>query len=481
MTIAAEATLRMHGPDEVEPMLREVVERAPAFSPANMLLANLMVAQLRLHEAADALEAFRTRAPHETNALRYLADVRNQMNDPFGAALLYEEVLARQPNSSADEFKYAQILRYAGRKAESVSALRRAIALSPLGGHAWWPLVHHFPDDVTKEDETQLRGALTTPGVPPEDLALLHAAVSILDHRYGNHQAAFYAIASAKAVRSASSKYNPVALNRHVDDLIAAYTPDVFERLRPSGSVSDSPVFIVGLPRSGSTLLERILGRHSMIEPLGEIPVLPRVVAREQTGKTASYRSLLPESLTDEKLGEMAGWYLERSQEYRRSDKPRFIDKYNGNWIRAGLIRLMFPNAKILDMRRDPLDCCWAVFRSFLVGDYANDQRHLGRYYADYVRFMDAMAASPANILTVSYEALVADVEKETRLILDFLGLDFEAACVDFHLSTAAVTTASSEQVRRPINSEGIGSAEPYRPWLRVLIAELDSALAKSA
>jgi hypothetical protein len=138
----------------------------------------------------------------------------------------------------------------------------------------------------------------------------------------------------------------------------------------------------------------------------------------------------------------------------------------------------MFPKARIIDVRRNALDCCWSVFRTMLGDDYAQDQRHLARYYADYVRFMKAMAAaSPHGVLTVSYEDLVADVDNETRRILDFLDLEFEPACVHFHLATAAVATPSSEQVRRPINSEAIGSAEPYRPWLQPLIAELDSAL----
>jgi len=138
----------------------------------------------------------------------------------------------------------------------------------------------------------------------------------------------------------------------------------------------------------------------------------------------------------------------------------------------------MFPNAKILDIRRSALDSCWAVFKSVLVGDFGNDQHHVARYYADYVRLMDRMAAKSANaILTISYEDLVSDVEGETRRILSFLGLDFEQACVDFHLSNGVVTTASSEQVRRPANRDSIGSAEPYRPWLQPMISELEAAL----
>jgi tetratricopeptide (TPR) repeat protein len=481
LTISAEAALGLNRVDEAEPRLRQVVDRAPAFAPANLLLANVLVAQLRLHEAAEILENFLRRVPHETSAKRFLADIWAQMNDPSGAASIYEDILASEPNNAASQVRYAHFLRGIGSRAESIGALRRAIALSPTSGNAWWTLAHYFPEELTDEDERQLRTAARNPAGQPNDLGFLQLAVSILDHRRGNHQAAFEGITSAQALLSQGPAYDPDSLSSHVDELIASYTPDVFARFEPRGSRSDSPIFIVGMPRSGSTLLERILGQHSKIEAIGESPVIPRLVAIEHPDRTAAYTSLLPSSISGEKLAYLAEWYLQRSQEYRHTDKRHFTDKYNGNWIRTGLIRLMFPKAKILDIRRNALDNCWAVFKSVRVGDYANDQRHLARYYGDYVRFMDAMAAaSPSSILTVRYEELVADVEAQTRRVLDFLGLDFEPACMDFHRSTAAVTTASSEQVRRPINSESIGSAEPYRRWLKPLVEELDSTLRHS-
>jgi tetratricopeptide (TPR) repeat protein len=477
MTIAAEAELGLGRGDDAEALLRRVVARAPSFAPASMLLANGLSSQLRLREAANVLQALIERVPQEISAKRFLADIRAQVNDPSAAASLYEEIVTSKTVTAADHYKLAQNLRAAGRRGESITALRRSIEAAPLGGHAWWALAFYFPQEVTEEDEQLIRAAAAAPGFRTDDLRLLYGAVSILDHRRGDYDGAFQAILSSKALPSRTPGYDPDLLSRHVDELIAGYTPKVFERLHANASMSDEPIFIVGLPRSGSTLIERILGQHSIVEAMGEIPVMPRLVGAEQPDNAARYRSLLPDSLTDEKLNEMADWYLDRSHEYRRTGKCRFSDKYNGNWIRAGLIRLMFPKAKILDVRRDPLDCCWSVFKTMLVDDYARDQRHLARYYVDYIRYMDAMAmAAPGGILTVRYEELVADLEGQTRRILDFLGLEFERACVDFHLSTAPVTTPSSEQVRRSINSEGIGSAEPYRPWLQTLIDELEFA-----
>lgn len=478
MTIVAEAELGLRRAEPAEAMLSQVVDRAPSFLPANMLLANALMSQLRLRDAAEVLRAFLARSPHETNAKRFLADIRAQMNDPAAAASLYQEIAASAAANAADDYKLAQNLRAAGRREESIAALRRSVARSPSGGHGWWTLAFYFPEELTDEDERQIRAAIATPGIPNDDLRLLQVAVSVLEHRRGNHEAAFEAVASAKALPSRTPDYDSDVLSRHVDELIAAYSPELLQRFQGDASASDSPIFIVGLPRSGSTLVERILGQHSKVEAIGEIPVMPRLIGREQPKGTASYRSLLPDSFTGEKVRAMAAWYLERAEEHRHTDKPRFVDKYNGNWIRAGLIRLILPNARIVDVRRDPLDCCWSVFKTMFADDYAQDQRHLARYYADYVRFMEATAAAaPGGILTVPYEELVADIEGQTRRILDFLGLEFEPACVDFHLSTAPVTTPSSEQVRRPISKEGIGSADPYRPWLQPLIDELEKAL----
>ncbi len=170
--------------------------------------------------------------------------------------------------------------------------------------------------------------------------------------------------------------------------------------------------------------------------------------------------------------------YIEASGDYRRTDKPHFIDKNNLNWMQIGLILLALPNARIIDMRRNALDCCWANFKMLFSRHFpaTNDLRHVGRFYRDFVRLFEAMKqAAPNRILSVRYEDVVGDLEGETRRMLGFLGLEFEPQCLDFHLSTDPVATASSEQVRRPLNREGIGSAEPYRQWLGPLIEELGS------
>ena len=475
MTIAAEAAMGLRELDTSETLLRQVLLRAPGFPRAAFLLSNVLTSQLRMREAIEVMEDLRARLPQDWNAVRHLADLRAQRGDYSESAALYAEVVSAPSPSPADLFKYAHSLRAAGCPAESIGALRKAIEIAPLEGRAWWALAQYFPAELGDDELREIRHALERAGPQGSDVGLLQIALSIGLHLRGEYGSAFEAISSVKAARRPSVPYDADALTRHVDELIAAFTPELYARRASDEAIGTAPIFIVGMPRSGSTLVERILGCHSKIEGVGEIQVMSRLIDARQEGATG-YSSLLPRSLSAGELASMAEWYLQRAGEFRRTAKPFFIDKYNANWIHSGLIRLMLPNARIIDVRRNPVDCCWSVFRMMYGDDYANDQRDLARYYADYVRLVEAIdEASPGGILTVRYEELVADPEGGTRRILDFLDLDFEPACVDFHLASGGVATPSSEQVRRPINRDSIGAATPYAKWLGPMIDELRS------
>jgi len=364
-------------------------------------------------------------------------------------------------------------LRMLARKEESIAAFRRALALDPNNGAAWWGLVNYFPSAVTAADTAALEQALAARDGTAEDGGPLHIALGILADRRGDCAAAFRHIAEGKRLRSQGHPYSSAAASADVDELIATFTA---ERFATSGGVPDeAPIFIIGMPRSGTTLLEQILGGHSQIEPGGELPIMPRLYERLRRGADEGYAQRIA-TMTGDEFSGLGQWYVERSRDYRPLNKPRFIDKLNSNWRHVGLIRLMLPNARIIDLRRDALDCCWSNFKMlFAEGHIAsNDQRDIASFYRDYVRMVEAVdAGSPGRILRVRYEDLVDDVESQTRRILAFLGLDFEPECIDFHRSARAVATPSSEQVRRPINRDSVGSAEPYREWLGPMIEEL--------
>lgn len=474
LTMAAEADTFSWELEKAEARLRIVLGRAPAFLRAIVLLAKCLVLQARLKEGIDLVEEVVRRKPGNRTSLEYVAELHAEANDHEKAADVYARVVALDPNNLAMWILYAQQLRMLARKGEAIAAFRKALALDPMSGAAWWGLANYFSTDIGEGDVKAMERALDHRGGTAEEGGPLHVALGVLAERRGDFAEAFRHIAAGKRLRSASHPYDSAGASAHVDDLIQAFSADRFAA-HGGGFPDEAPIFIIGMPRSGTTLLERILSCHSRIEAGGELPIMPRLHERLRRGSDGDYARRVASMSTDEfrRLGQA---YVERSRDYRTSGKPRFIDKLNSNWLHVGLIRLMLPNAKIIDLRRDALDCCWSNFKMlFAEGNIAsNDQVDIARYYRNYVRLVEAVgAASPDAILHVRYEDLVDNAEGRTREILNFLGLEYEPECMDFHRSKGAVATPSSEQVRRPINRDSIGSAGPYREWLGPMIKEL--------
>lgn len=475
LTMAAEAELHAWQLEQAEARLRNVMERAPTFLRAIMLLAKCLMLQARLAEAIEVVAGVIQRKPGNKTALQYLAQLHAEANNHEQAAELYGRILEVDPRAHGMWIVYAQHLRMLGQKAESRDAFRRALELDPDNGAAWWGLVNYFPDDITDADVQAIEAALERTEGTPEEGGPLHIALSIIEDRRGNHEQAFHHLSTGKRIRAAAAPYNATVASMNVSRLVRAFSAERFAELSGAGYPDGSPIFVIGMPRSGSTLLERILSCHSQIEAGGELPIMPRLHERLRHDGDAGYAQHL-ERMSRDEVRELGQWYLERSRDYRTSDKPKFIDKLNSNWFHVGLIRSMLPNARIIDIRRDPVDCCWSNYKMLFAEGHvaANDLRDIARFYRDYVRLVEAVdSAAPGGILRVQYEELVDDIEGQTRRIFDFLELEFEPACIDFHLSTAAVATPSSEQVRRPINRDSVGSAEPYRQWLGPMIEEL--------
>ena len=471
LTMAAEIDMTNWHLDAAEQRLRKVLERAPSFLRAIMFLVDCLRLQARVGEAISLVEGVVARKPGNLVALRKLADLLAEANQQEKAAEIYARVLELDSSEQEARIVRAHMLRMLGRKKESEEAFRGALAVNPHNGAAWWGLANYFPSALSDEDVEAMERALADQADSPQNGGPLHIALGVLAERRGDHAEAFRHISKGKELRAREHADDAAENAGNVDELIGKLTPQRFASLAGAGCQSDAPIFIIGMPRSGTTLLERILSRHSQIEAAGELPVIARIVTSSGAGSADRVATIGGDEVT--RLGEL---YLERSRDYRREEKPRFIDKMNPNWFRAGLIRMMLPNARIIDLRRDALDCCWSNFKMmFAQGNVAaNDQRRIARFYRDYVRMVDAIdAAAPGGILKVRYEHLVDDAEGETRRILKFLGLDYEPACMDFHLSSDAVATPSSEQVRRPINRDSVGSAEPYREWLGPMIEEL--------
>ena len=476
VTLVAEASVALWDLERAEQLLQSVLERAPTFLRASMLLATCYAKQGWTRKAIQVLDEVVVRKPGNVPALANLAQLRSDVGDTDQAIEFYERLVSLDGNRPDRWVNLAHSYRIEGRREDSIEAFRRSLAVDGSKGSAWWGLANYFPDELDGTDEAAIRAAIAQEP-DNDDQASLRLALALIEDRHGHRAAAFENFVAGKKARLDQLPYDPDPISMAVDRVIDTFTTEFRAGRQPSGWRDSSPIFIIGMPRSGTTLVERVLGRHSMVEGTGELKIIRNLAeyVRHKLDDPEDYAALL-EAVSNDQLEWFGQRYLEAAKDYRKTDKPRFIDKNNLNWTQIGLILLALPDAKIIDVRRNALDCCWANFKMLFSDWYpaTNDLRHVGQFYRDYVRLFDAMAkAAPGQILSVRYEDVVEDIESQTRRMLDFLHLEFEPQCIDFHLASGAVATASSEQVRQPLNRKGIGSAEPYRQWLGPLLEEL--------
>jgi hypothetical protein len=316
----------------------------------------------------------------------------------------------------------------------------------------------------------------------PEDRFHFHFALGKALEDAGRYEESFAHYAKGNAQRREYIHYDPEETTSQVQRSKALFTAEFF-RAHGGGCEAADPIFIVGLPRAGSTLLEQILASHPLVEGTQELPDVV-AIARELGGRknradTSKYPEILA-SLEPDELRALGERYLSQTRVQRRTDRPLFIDKMPNNWMHVGLIHLMLPNARIVDARRHPLACCFSGFKQhFARGQhFTYGLEDLGRYYSDYVELMAHFdQVLPGRVHRVIYESLVEDTEREVRRLLDYCGLPFDERCLKFYENERAVRTASSEQVRRPINREGLDQWRHYEPWLDPLKRALGAVL----
>jgi tetratricopeptide (TPR) repeat protein len=470
MTLAAEALLAQKRVEESEHLLRKVLARAPNFAAAERLLVDGLVKQTKFKAAREVLEARVSQG--QRGLFRTLAKVQAESNDLEAAASSFEQALEaddRQPITWVD---YAGVLRFLGRKVESRLAYQRALAADPHHGQAWWGLVNLDPAAVDDEQLASIRAALDESADKPEQLGNLHFAVAqVLDSR-GDYANAFHQFSRGNAVWKRLHPHDPDKLTRYVDQSIDLLAKNAFGLSKASFVFEPGPIFVIGMPRSGSTLVDRILGQHSACENVGELQIVMRIATSLRSGdKSMSFPEQVAR-LSARKVRDLAQQYLDRAAEVRHTDKLYYTDKMHMNWRQLPLILRMFPQAPIIDVRRSAMDCCWSNYKLLFARGHtaASDLEWIGRCYRDYVRLLDEVDRfAPGRVLRVQYEDFVDEPEAGTRRILSYLELPFETAMLEFHHSKAPVATASSEQVRRPINRDGIGAWQPYEKWLAPL------------
>jgi len=477
--LMAELAARVGRLKDAEVLLRRALELAPGFIAARANLATLLYKQSRFAEAVEQLDAVLESGEANPSNRNLLAVARGRIGDYEESLRLYEELTPAFPDHPKLWMSYGHILKTVGRQDESIAAYRHALAVKPDLGEVWWSLANLKTVRFGGEDIAAMEAALA--GDPPpsrEDALHLHFALGKAHGDAGDAGQSFSHYAAGNALRKEELGFDPDAVSAQVDGVIATLTPDFLAERRGWGEPSPDPIFILGLPRAGSTLIEQILSCHSQIEGTMELPDIPSLASREAQVRGLAPRDW-PAAMAAMDAGQFAALgaeYLERTRVQRKTARRFFIDKLPNNWAYAGFIRLILPNAKLIDARRHPLDCCFSNFRqNFAKGQgFTYDLEHIGRYYADYVRAMTHYdLAMPSAVHRVIHERLLEDAEGEVRALLAYLGLPFEEACLEFHRSDRAVRTASSEQVRRPINRDGVGLWQPFEPWLGPLVAVL--------
>jgi tetratricopeptide (TPR) repeat protein len=467
---------------DAENLLRRAVELSPSFKAARSNLALVLYRQGQASEAIAELDLLHEDDPEDLSNFNLKAAASSKVGDYAEAIALYEAVLKAQPLQEKIWMSYGHVLKTVGRRDESITAYRRAIALKPSFGEVWWSLANLKTAAFSDDDLAVMSTQLTRSDISDEDRFHIHFGLGKAFEDRADWPQAFTHYDAGNRLRRASLDYDADHHSRHVARHLDLLTPVFFSARSDGGCSAPDPIFVLGMPRAGSTLIEQILACHSMVEGTQELHDIG-MIAQQIGGRNDNDKGRYPESIADlspedrQRLGET---YLSRTRINRKTNKPFFIDKMPNNWLHVGLIHLILPNAKIIDARRHPLDCCFSNFRQhFARGQaFSYGLADVGHYYRDYVTLMRGFdSVLPGRVHRVIHEALVADTETEVRALLNHLDLPFEEACLRFWQNDRAIQTPSAEQVRRPINRDGIDRWQPYEQWLDPLKMALGDVL----
>ncbi len=486
MRLLADIGTRFNSYDEAEFLLESAMVLDPEGTNAHLDYVKILRARQKYAKALEAATALRAKAPGSAQFEMVYAN-ENLAVGNFDLALgVYEDLLADMPANPGLNLTYGHALKTVGAGDAAIEAYRRACASRPDFGDAYWSLANLKTYRFLDSEIEQMRAAEAAPGTRLDDRYHLCFALGKALEDRGDPGAAFACYERGNRLKKEELRYDPERIAGEIRAQIAACTPELFDRFAGSGCKAADPIFIVGLPRAGSTLLEQILASHSQVEGTMELPnilaLAHKLDGRRRVDEEARYPANLAE-LADVDFIRFGEAYLADTQIYRKAGTPFFIDKMPNNFRHIGLIHLILPNARIIDARRGAMGCCFSGFKQlFAEGqEFTYGLEEIGRYYRDYVALMDHWdRVLPGKVLRVRYEDVVGDLEPQVRRLLDFCGLPFEAGCLDFHSNERAVRTPSSEQVRQPIFRSGIDQWEHFSPYLDPLRAVLGPELSSS-
>ena len=480
LRLLASLAMRAQQWGDAEALLKRSLEIAPDFFQGWM---DLGMAQQELDRPDDAERSFRRAMrlePGRAPPFVALATAMAMAGRHAEAVDTFREALDRDAGNAQALSGLGHVLKTIGDQEQAIASYRRGIAARPDHGEAYWSLANLKTFRFTDAEVEAMRAQLANPRLAAEPRTnFLFALATELEHR-GDWRAAFELFREGNTLRRGRESYDPVHTEQMHDRLITVFNAEFLAGHAGQGHPSDAPIFIVGLPRSGSTLIEQILSSHSQVEGTHELPELSKTARATAESRTdqLSYPETVP-GLAPERLAALGEHYLESTRRHR-SGAPHFTDKMPNNFAHVGLISLILPNAKVINARRHPLDSCLGSYKQlFARGQpFTYDLYELGEYYLQYDRLMAHWhAVLPGRVLDVQYEDVVADLEGQVRRMLDFCGLPFEDACLRYHENPRAVKTASSEQVRRPVYASSLHRWRRYEAELEPLLEVLEPLL----
>ena len=480
MRLLAQIGVKLDVLDDAEFLLESVLSFAPDYHAARYDYVNVLSERHRYTRALAEAEKLLAAGPGNVLFRTAHANVCVGLGRYEEALQTFRELLPISAQPADLHLSIAHALKTLGRQSEAIDSYRAAAAARPAFGDAYWSLANLKTYRFTDDELMRMRTEEAREGVATVDRYHLFFALGKALEDCGDYTGSFGYYERGNALKKQESRFSIDSLERTVQAQKALCTREFFAARTGWGCAAPDPIFIVGLPRAGSTLLEQIVASHSQVEGTMELAEIPRLVhhlnGREQGGQPGHYPHVLAQ-LDVESLRKAGEKYLADTQAYRHG-KPFFIDKMPNNFRHIGLIHLILPNARIIDARREPMACCFSNFKQLFASgqEFTYGLGDIARYYRAYLELMAHWdRVLPGKVLRIQHEQLVADLESHVRHMLEFLGLPFEPACLEFYKTERSVRTASSEQVRMPIFKEGTDQWRNFEPWLGPLRTALGS------
>ena len=468
--------------DDAEMLLAGVMALAPDHNPARYEYARCLVYRHKYTEAREQLRLLRAVDALNTDYRTLEATAAVGLGDHHHAIALYRELLIDIPGSADVHLWLGHGLKTIGELPEAIASYRAAAIARPDFGDAYWSLANLKRYAFEDAEITRMRAEEAGEGIAASDRIHFCFALGKACEDRGEFDESWRYYERGNALQRAESLYRPEVLETNTREQIKVCTRAFFAARNDWGTPDRDPIFVVGLPRSGSTLIEQILASHSQVEGTHELANIQRIVhdlqGRDHDFDDPRYPAILTE-MNERDFFALGARYMADTRAFR-SGQPYFIDKMPNNFRHIGLIRLMLPNAKIIDARRDPMSCCFSNLKQLFASgqEFAYSAEDIARYYRTYLDLMEHWeAVLPGHVLRMQHEDVIEDLEGSVRRMLDFCGLDFEPACVEFHRNRRSVRTPSSEQVRQPIYRDGLDQWSKYEQWLGPLREALGDAL----